>query len=649
MPKSKKASDNLSQNKEKVNAEIKQAQNDETAAKEVKSGNIFEKAKNWFVSLRRRYKLLIFGLIVAVFGCILIGLLVYFLKIDAYIMPSSIKGSVVNAENEAIEKAKVCVKDKCVNSDVDGNFVLKGLKYGENEVSVSSDGFNTRKYIIQLKRGENKKDFTLLCQGYFAFKGRFVSGENKNAFNSKFFVISGLEQYEIDINPDGTFEIQNILVEDTKPRIHSVDFVDHVIDLKGAKGDIVELGDIQLIPAGDAIFRPIDWLSLESLESIEIKDSLGEVVNYFVYEGYLAIEDIEVGSSVSYILEVPDYLTKELQVEAIAQGINDLEGLEFVREGKVVYQSDRDGNIGIYRANLDGSEEEKLTEFKQYANYLTHDEKNGLIYFLFEHDQKKNENGNLIPLVYAYDIKSNKLNKISKTLYEDNNGYVGSVNSFLSGKRAYVKSEYYYGTYNTKVYIGNVDGTGGNLFAEFDYYISDPMISPNGNYMVIKGPDKTYLHNINTKDVSTIFEEADGEYAYPRVFSPDNKKLLFLVQKGGGSSDLVVRDFALGKLIQVTNTARYEESPAFSPDSNGVYFKSNRDGRTNIYFKPITGGEEKQITNTSQVGVYVIQNNLIYYMGEGGMYVIDPEKPLKAQLLTKQGRVINNSYVDWND
>src|SRR5581483_9531820 len=62
--------------------------------------------------------------------------------------------------------------------------------------------------------------------------------------------------------------------------------------------------------------------------------------------------------------------------------------------------------------------------------------------------------------------------------------------------------------------------------------------------------------------------------------------------------------------IQLTRGEKNSTAPSFSPDSQWVFFASERSGKRNVYRIPVDGGEAEMLTNwTGTLSAYALSPN----------------------------------------
>ncbi|MBN1331462.1 carboxypeptidase-like regulatory domain-containing protein [Candidatus Dojkabacteria bacterium] len=604
---------------------------------------------------------------IAIWSVFVLGLLcsiaipvILIFKLDSIIFPSSLDGQVYDYENISIEEARVCIGNKCTNTDSNGEFSLANLTYGKNTIEISQQGYETATMIVNLKRGANFKEFEMQIAGRRDFIGVLNLEKNKGKVVEDDLILNLGENSEpIIVGDDGSFEVKNVEITTERVKIQSPNYKDIEVEVDVSQL-VIDLGTRTLEVAGDITFDCTDWLSQIVIEDLKISGTINEeeieTINYEQRQAECYIKDLELKDRASLQVVKDGYITKNIEVGSVEQGKNFQEDLQMVREGKLVYTSNRTGNEQIYIANYDGSEEQLLTgnTGRNYSPYF--DEANNVVYFLSNRDGKKDDDGDIVDLVYKVDVLTKKITKISSNEYNDNDGNIGAYN-LRAGKRAFVKEHPDYpDTY--QMWFGNIDGTGNKQLAhtsenESTYFYS---ISDDGKYVLFQGyyPDSSrnglYLMNTTNLDKDRIYEPNNEENKYGEIieFSSDGKMAMIRERTPQGS-DLFIRIFNKGELIKITNTASYEYSPRFSDNSEFVSFVSNRDNKSDIYVVDLSNKEETKITSNGKVDNAFWRDGLLFFSKEDDLWVIDPQNPENERLVTRDSLVSNYySYYYWD-
>ncbi|MDJ0841327.1 MAG: hypothetical protein QNK37_32755 [Acidobacteriota bacterium] len=202
-----------------------------------------------------------------------------------------------------------------------------------------------------------------------------------------------------------------------------------------------------------------------------------------------------------------------------------------------------------------------------------------------------------------------------------------------------------------EIYVIKPDGTGLKRITESKGEDSLPKFSPDGTKIAFNskrtGKTDIYIHDLASGEQKAVTDFGD---AYAPSWSPDGKQLVF-TRVNGGAFDLFIKDLAGGKTRQLTNgpatestawwgmpsverariayqspasgnddiwimdadgrnpyrlteSAKADRNPSWSPDGRTVYFESDRSGVWGIYVKPVTGGPARRITQEDLMDKY---------------------------------------------
>ncbi len=572
---------------------------------------------------------------------LLIFLMFFVIKIDSYVFPSELKGVVSATNDGVIGDARVCIGSKCTNTDSSGQFVLKGLKRGKHTLEIHRAGFKVKKETVKLERGKNSKNFNIDYANTGTITGIVFSKAPLKIEELKAIV----GEHTTKVGSDGAFKLELVEVGEHNVMISSPNYKDLNFQINLTESGY-DLGRIELTSAADVKFRTQDWLTTKDLVvdnltsdnqiSIEKKDS------------EVTIKDLVPSKALKFQIEKQGYNNFVQEIESVNEGINDLGNIQLVRQGKIVYVSNRTGNQNIYMANIDGSEEVRLTDNKgdSYAPFLSKDSKTVL--FLSKRDKVKSAHNSIVPILYSVDTSSKKITKVTTDDYKDNDGDIGNYN-LEAGKRIYDRD----GANSLKeLFVGDVSGAAAKKITEINGYFNSMIVSNSGksvmfvaDYYDNDDKDAVYLYNLASSKSTKIFENNDEKYAYPISVSSDGKYGLINVYEDE-NNDLILRDFGKGKSTKLTKNSAFESEALFSPDSKTVSYISDRDGKSDIYLISLDGEKETKLTNKGKVSGYFWKDDLIFFTSEQVMYVLDTQNPDSIKEVTKNVFISNYYYAD---
>ncbi|MCA9382978.1 PD40 domain-containing protein [Candidatus Dojkabacteria bacterium] len=616
------------QTEEKVDSEEKSVEA-KSEMKKSESKSIIDKLKG----LSWQMKIILFGMPLLILLTLI--LLITILKLDAYIFPSTLKGQVTSQQGVSLENVEICLQKECVMTDGGGFYSIEGLKYGKNTIKVQLEDYENFSAELSLKRGENIYNIQLNPSGVGNVSGMLTFEDELELTD----LVISIDGAEISLEDDYTFSSDNIALGSYEFVISSPSYVDYTLSVDLEEG-LNELGEFSLIPAGDVSFTPVDWLSREFINGIKFEAGKYPIVEE---DGVVTIKDIVI-SEVSQITATPDhddYLDNDILFRGIKQGLNDVGEYGIVREGRIVYTSNRTGNRNVYSSNYDGSDEVLLTGSKgdNYDPYLTSDGKT--VYFTSTRDGVKNTYGDVSGLLYSVPVNGGNVTKVTKTEYSENNGYLGGVN-YEAGKRFYTTGSYWLGT--EKIVISDLDGNNLVDLVTGDDNYGSLYLSDNGKYMLFSisnydtgsSANGIYRVNVATKGVDAVYLFEDENSAWSvAINNSSTKAMLRVYDDGSNTYDLWLMNIDGTGLAQITDSSASEDYASLSPDGKYASYMSSRDGRTDIYLNS-TSTDEVKLTNDGKVTNYFWgSNGLLFYNSEDKLWIVDINNPGKAQVVTE--------------
>ena len=261
---------------------------------------------------------------------------------------------------------------------------------------------------------------------------------------------------------------------------------------------------------------------------------------------------------------------------------------------QIIFQTDRDRNFEIYMMNPDGSQPENLTSHpgRDYwpewqPTEVTADsaiQVQGKIAFVSMRDG----NGE----IYVMNIDGSDPQRL--TNYRQWDGFPdwspdGSQIAYYS----YLSSEHWV------IMIMNADGSHPRQLTEGESCDGAPHWSPDGAWITYDSGSC----NGDLRDIFIISVEggearnlsnnpADDMLA---AWSPDSSQIVFTSNRDG-NYELYIMDADGNNVRRLTNDPAEEHAPAWSPDGSQIAFYSNRDGNEEIYVMNADGSNPRNLT-----------------------------------------------------
>jgi|GEM_PF-2285663 len=254
---------------------------------------------------------------------------------------------------------------------------------------------------------------------------------------------------------------------------------------------------------------------------------------------------------------------------------------------KIVYTSYSDGTNEIYKMNVNGTDQTRLTNNTAADDYPSFSPDGSKIIFASSRD------GN-------WEIYTMNADGTGQTRLTNNTAFDeypcfspdGTKIAFTSKRDS-----------NYEVYIMNADGSGQTrLTNNTEAYDGCPFFSPDGTKIVftstrdIGGNFEIYIMNTDGSGQTRLTNDpaSDGH----ACFSPDGTKIAFSSTRNGTYNIYIMNADGSGQ-TWLTNSPERDEYPCFSPDGNKIAFASFRDGNYEIYIMNADGSGQTRLTNNT--------------------------------------------------
>ncbi len=253
--------------------------------------------------------------------------------------------------------------------------------------------------------------------------------------------------------------------------------------------------------------------------------------------------------------------------------------------GKILFQSDRDGDWEIYVMNADGSDVVQLTYNSADDEYPVWSPDGKRIAF------KSNRDGNFE--IYVMNADGSNQQRLTEHPSNDEDPAWSP-----DGKRLAFHSDR---ESAMEIYLMNVDGSGLTQFTKTIGKNALPAWSPGGKRMAYTGNRylgwNVYVTNLDKSDDKKI---TDGHGACRPDWSPDGTRIAFVSQEADGKGDVwSIQPDGSEKMQLTFDEERYDYYPAWSPDGNYLTYATTPDketGNWEIYVMTANGKRHAQIT-----------------------------------------------------
>ena len=157
-----------------------------------------------------------------------------------------------------------------------------------------------------------------------------------------------------------------------------------------------------------------------------------------------------------------------------------------------------------------------------------------------------------------------------------------------------------------QVHLMNADGSGGKRLTQPEKHYFAPSWAPDGKRIVVHTRDEGNpgLFVIDADGAGKVLRLADSnmddhDYAAHNSWSPDGKRIAFTARGDGFLEIRVVNTQEPGKTVALWQGQGKDQDyymPAWSPDGKRIAFVSSRDGNAEIYVIDADGANPKRLT-----------------------------------------------------
>ena len=252
--------------------------------------------------------------------------------------------------------------------------------------------------------------------------------------------------------------------------------------------------------------------------------------------------------------------------------------------GRIVFGSERDGNLEIYVMNADGSGLARLTEHPAKDGDPSWSPDGARIVFESDRDGQLE--------IYTMNADGSDLTRLTFSNADEQFVNVEPAWSPDGGTIAFASNR----TGNAHIYVMNPDGT--EISRLTDTPGQGPEWSPDGGRIAFTGMNDAgnrdlYVVNVDGSDLIRLTQNpaADAEPAW----SPDGTRIAFRSERDG-NREIYVMNADGSAPLRLTNHPAEDAEPAWSPDNTRITFKSFREGSDDIYVMFEDGSSQGRLT-----------------------------------------------------
>ena len=266
-------------------------------------------------------------------------------------------------------------------------------------------------------------------------------------------------------------------------------------------------------------------------------------------------------------------------------------GLDFgnmreVPPGRIVFDSDRDGNREIYVMNADGTNQTKLTNDPAYDDCCATLSPNGeRIAF------QTNRDGNWE--IYVMNADGTGQTNIT------NNAFLDGTQAWSpDGTKIAFRS---YRTGGSDIYVMDTDGSSPTRLTNNPANDLHPDWSPDGTKIAFistrDGLNEIYVMNSTDGSGQTSLTNDPGAHDGDPDWSPDGSKIAFYSTRDADDVEIYVMNADGTGQTRLTDSPGADYNPSWSPDGGWIAFFSDRDDNLEIYVMNADGTGQTNITD----------------------------------------------------
>ena len=251
--------------------------------------------------------------------------------------------------------------------------------------------------------------------------------------------------------------------------------------------------------------------------------------------------------------------------------------------GKIAFNTNRDGNLEVYVMNPDGTNPMRLTNNPAVDFWPVWSADGMKIAFTSARDG----NGE----IYVMNADGTDPTRLTNNPASD----YGPTWSPDGSKIAFIT----YRDGHPQVYVMNADGSGQTNLSNNSAAEASPDWSPDGTKIAFQsnreGNYEVYAMNADGSGTTRLTNVGFNFFLFPE-WSPDGMKIAFSPGSTGNQEIYVINADGSGQ-TNLTNNPAEDVIPAWSPDGTKIAFMTDRDGNSEIYVMNADGSGQTNLTN----------------------------------------------------
>jgi Tol biopolymer transport system component len=274
---------------------------------------------------------------------------------------------------------------------------------------------------------------------------------------------------------------------------------------------------------------------------------------------------------------------------------------------KIVFTR-RDSNNEIYIVDINGSNQNRLTDNISDENYPSISPNGNKIAFLSNYFGKYG--------IFTMNIDGTDFKRLNNDAALPNR----PVFSPDSSKIAFVN----WINANHEIYIMNTDGSNQIRLTNNTVDDDNPVFSPDDSKIMFESKHEIYIMNIDGSNQIRLTDSTNSDSS--PVFSPDGSKIAFVRRREGTpelndkefDSEIYIMNVDGSDQTRLTNNKTCDMAPVFAPDGSKIVYQSDPDGgylsydrndpSAQLYYR--TGNDEISIMNVDGSNQVRLTNNI---------------------------------------